>query len=70
MIDSKVHKYRIHSECNGLLADLGRRQGSLAIAMARSEAELGIKTECDELLCEMKALSRKVMEFQALLDSK
>lgn len=70
MVDNKVSKYGLQSECKGLLSDLGRRKGNLAIQMVRIEKELGIKTECDELLSELKALSRKVMEFQALLDSK
>ena len=70
MIDNKVSKYGLQSECKGLLSDLGRRKGNLAIQMARVEKELGIETECNELLDELKALGRKVREFQALLDSK
>ena len=69
-MDSKVSKYGLQSECKGLLSDLGRRKGNLAIQMAKIKTELGIKTECSELLNELTALGRKIREFQALLDSK
>ena len=70
MVDNKVSKYGLQSECKGLLSDLGRRKGNLAIQMARIEKELGIEIECNELLDELRALGRKVREFQALLNSK
>lgn len=58
------------SEYKILVVSAGISHIGLISAISDTEVDFGIRTEYDTLLCELKALREKMIEFQAVTDIK